>query len=181
MPTRFATQADLKGITFVVGEGSRATFTVNEKLAQLPLPNDAVVRTTALAGQVRLDGRESKVTLDLQKLSSDQDRRDQFVRRMFAQKPTAELLVPAISGLPERYEPGQVVKQSVQGTMTINGVTKPLTFEVEARLDGTTLNILGKTSIVWKDFEIPPPNTPAVTVQDKVAVEVLLAAKPQAS
>ena len=32
----------IEGITFVVGEGSEATFTVEEKLARLPLPSDAV-------------------------------------------------------------------------------------------------------------------------------------------
>ena len=74
------------------GEGSRATFTVTEKLAQLSLPNDAVMRSTALTGEVRLDGRPSRVALDLMKLSSDQDRRDQFVRRLlFQQHPTAVL------------------------------------------------------------------------------------------
>ena len=180
LPMSYATAADLKNVTFVVGEGSRATFTVNEKLAQLQLPNDAVMRTTALTGQVRLDGRPSTITLDLLKLTSDSSRRDQFVQRMFQQRPTAVLTVPAIAGLPERYEAGQVVKQTVQGTLAINGVERPITFDVEARIDGAVLNILGKTSFVWKDFDITPPNTPTVSVQDRVAVEVLLATKPQA-
>ena len=180
LPTRYATQADLKGVTFVVGEGSQATFTVNEKLAQLTLPNDAVMRSTAITGDVRLDGRDSKITLDLLKLSSDQPRRDNFVRQsVFSKAPTAILTVPALTTLPERYEPGQVVKQAVKGTLAINGVEKPISFDVEARMDGTTLNVLGKTSFVWADFNMTPPNTPNVTVQDKVAVEVLLAAKPK--
>ena len=180
VPAQFTTPADLRNVTFVVGEGSKATFTVNEKLAQLPLPNDAVMRTSALGGNVRLDGRASTITVDLQKLTSDQSRRDQVVQRMFSQNPTATLTVPSITNLPARYEGGQVVKQSVQGTMSVNGVQKPMTFEVEARLDGTVLSILGKTSFVWSDFNIAPPNTPSVQVQDRVAVEVLLAARPQA-
>ena len=48
-----------EGVTYVVGEGSEATFTVEEKLSSLPLPNDAVVRTTALSGEVHFDGRPS--------------------------------------------------------------------------------------------------------------------------
>ena len=160
------TQADVKNMTFVVGKGSQATFTVNEKLAQLDLPNDAVMRTTALTGDMRVDGRASKVTLDLQQLTSDQSRRDQFVRQMFRAQPTAVGV--------------QVVKQKVNGTIAINGVEKPIALDVEARMDGAVLNVLGRTAFVWADFNIAPPNTPTVKVQDRVAVEVLLVGQKQA-
>ncbi len=174
------TQADVKNMTFVVGKGSQATFTVNEKLAQLDLPNDAVMRTTALTGDMRVDGRASKVTLDLQQLTSDQSRRDQFVRQMFRAQPTAVVTIPALTGLPDRYEAGQVVKQKVNGTIAINGVEKPIALDVEARMDGAVLNVLGRTAFVWADFNIAPPNTPTVKVQDRVAVEVLLVGQKQA-
>ena len=174
------TRADVQNATFVVGKGSQATFTVNEKLAQLELPNDAVMRTTALAGDMRVDGRASKVTLDLKQLTSDQSRRDNFVRNMFRAQPTAVVTIPTLTGLPERYELGQVVKQQVNGTIAINGVEKPITLEVEARMDGAVLNVLGRTSFVWADFNITPPNTPSVKVQDRVAVEVLLVGQKQA-
>ena len=180
LPTRYATQADLKGVTFVVGEGSQATFTVTEKLAQLSLPNEAVMKDTALTGDIRLDGRESKITIDLLKLSSDQANRDRFVRNtVFSKIPTAVLTVPALTGLPARYEAGQVVKQTVNGTLAINGIEKPIAFDVEARMDGTTLNVLGKTAFLWKDFNMTAPATPTVSVQDRVAVEVLLVSKPK--
>ncbi len=174
------TRADVQNATFVVGKGSQATFTVNEKLAQLQLPNDAVMRTTALTGDMRVDGRASKITLDLQQLTSDQSRRDQFVRQMFRAQPTAVVTISTLTGLPDRYEAGQIVKQKVNGTIAINGVEKPITLDVEARMDGGVLNVLGRTSFVWADFNITPPNTPTVTVQDRVAVEVLLVGQKQA-
>ncbi|MGE3856715.1 MAG: YceI family protein, partial [Dehalococcoidia bacterium] len=136
VPASFTKQADLKGVTFVVGQGSQATFTVNEKLAQLTLPNDAVMKSSALTGDIRLDGRPSKITLDTTTLTSDQSRRDQAVRRMiFSKAPTAVLTIPSIATLPETYQPGETVKQQVTGTLAINGVEKPMAFEVEARLD----------------------------------------------
>ncbi len=180
LPSAFTTPADVKNVTFVVGTGSQSTFTVNEKLTGVPLPNDAVLRDTALVGDIHLDGRPTKITIDLQKLTSDQSRRDTFVRQMFRSHPTAVLTVPSIAALPARYEVGQTVKQSVSGTLAINGVERPIAFDVEARLDGTTLNVHGTTSFVWKDFDITPPNTPTVQVQDRVAIEVLLIARAQA-
>ncbi len=179
VPRNFSVPADLSGVTFIVGEGSEAAFTVNEKIAQFPLPNDAVIKSTALSGEIRLDGRPSTVSLDLQRLSSDQSRRDGFVRRMFRSHPTAVLTVPALVDLPERYEAGQIVTQTVEGTLALYGAERPVTFHVEARLDGSVLYVLAKTSFTWSAFNIPPPNTPSVQVQDNVAVEVLLAARPE--
>ena len=66
----------VEGIDFVVGEGSEATFTVREKLSRLRLPNDAVLRTTALTGVVRLNGRPSEIVIDLHSFQSDQAKRD---------------------------------------------------------------------------------------------------------
>ena len=79
-----------QGVTFLVGEGSEATFTVGERLVRLPLPNDAVMRTMALSGEVYMDGRPSVIEIDLHQLSSDQDLRDSWVRnRMFPNDPIA--------------------------------------------------------------------------------------------
>ena len=75
---------EYEGVTFVVSEGSEATFTVTEKLASLSLPNDAVMRTASLSGEVRLDGEASVFEIDLHSLSSDQANRDRYVQtRMF--------------------------------------------------------------------------------------------------
>ena len=71
---------DVDGITFVVSDGSEATFTVEEQLANLTLPNDAVMRTTDLSGEVRLDGGDSLITLGLQGMTSDNTFRDGYVR-----------------------------------------------------------------------------------------------------
>ncbi|MCE2469969.1 MAG: hypothetical protein J4F32_05595, partial [Dehalococcoidia bacterium] len=78
------TVGEVDGVAFVVGEGSKATFTVTEQLANLPLPIDAVMRTTGLSGEVRLDGGVSEVAVDLHSMTSDSSQRDNYVRfRMF--------------------------------------------------------------------------------------------------
>ena len=92
-----------QGITFVVSEGSEPTFTVEEQLVRLPLPNDAVMRTTALSGEVQLGGRPSVIEIDLQQLSSDQEFRDRYVRtRMFGDHPSGIFTVPNLDSLVTR-------------------------------------------------------------------------------
>lgn len=173
----FRTPADLRGVVFTIGQGSEAQFTVREKLAQLPLPNDATLHNTALTGEVRLNGA-STVRIDLDQLSSDQSRRDNFIRRQFSRQPIATVTIDSIGDLPAQYTAGEIVKRQVTGRLSILGNEAPIVFDVEARLEGDALSILGRTTFRWADFKIPPPNVAGtVQVEDEVRVTVLLVAK----
>ena len=170
---------EVEGVTFVVGMGSEATFTVNEKLASLPLPNDAVMRTEALAGEVHFDGRPSVITIDLHQLSSDQERRDRFVReRMFPNDPIATFTLPDAGPLPDEFTSGETATGQITGELEVRGFKAPVTFEIEARDDGDVVYILGRTTFTWDQLDIPPPNLPFVQVKDEVHVEILIAARP---
>ena len=174
------TRGSYKGLTYVVGEGSKATFTVEEKLASLPLPNDAVVHTTALSGDVNLDGRRSLIKIDLHKLESDQSRRDRYIReRMFPNDPIAVFTLPTSLPLPEGFAEGEEVTTEITGELEIKGVTAPVTFQIEARDDGDVIYIIGRTSFVWEDFGMTAPRVGSfVQVTDEVTVEILIAARP---
>ena len=138
------------GVTFVVGEGSEVTFTVNEQLSRLPLPNDAVVRTDALSGSIHLDGRPSVVEIDLRQLESDQSRRDQYIHnRMFRSDPIATLTFDELPALPQSYTPGELFEGEISGRLLILGAEYPLTFTVEARIDPDALLVLGRTTFTW--------------------------------
>ena len=172
---------EYEGVTFVVSDGSEATFTVEEQLSRLPLPNDAVMRTTRLSGEVRLDGGESVIEIDLHTLVSDQEYRDRYVRnRMFGDHQFAIFTVPDVGPLPEGLATGDEVTTSVSGTLDIRGITVPMEFEIEARDDGSEMFILGRTVFTWQELDIPPPTAPVVvSIEDDVRVEVLLTVVPQ--
>ena len=171
---------EYEGVTFVVSEGSEATFTVTEKLARLSLPNDAVMRTTGLSGEVRLDGGPSVFELDLHSMTSDQGNRDRYVRsRMFANHQTATFTVDSVSAIPDGFAEGEEVTTQVEGSLEIRGITVPLTFDIEARDDGDRVFILGRTTFTWQDMEITPPVVgPVQSIEDEVRVEVLLSVEP---
>ena len=178
-PTGPRQMGDVEGITFQVGEGSEATFTVTEQLASLSLPNDAVVRTNALSGHVSLDGQESVIEIDLLQLSSDSSYRDRYIReRLFANHPTGTFKVQGLDELPDGFTDGDMVSAQVDGELTVRGITTPLTFDVEARDDGDVVFIIGRTSFTWDQLQIPKPTANAVvSLEDEVGVEVLLAAR----
>ncbi len=179
------TAGSYDGITFVVGEGegSEATFTVEEQLARLPAPIDAVMRTTALSVEVHLDGRPSTIKIDLQGLSSDQQYRDRYVRtQMFGSHRFATFTAGDVGDLPEEFTRGEVATGSGTGQLEIRGITVPLALEIEARDDGDVINIIGRTTFTWDEFQIPVPRARSVvSVEDEVRVEVLLVVRPQGS
>ena len=172
---------DYDGYTFVVSDGSEATFTVEEQLASLPLPNDAVMRTTSLSGEVHLDGRPSVVEVELQTLSSDQNFRDRYVRsRMFGEYPLAIFTVDDIGGIPDGLADGEEVATTVDGSLEVHGGVFPLTFDIQARDDGDSLFILGRTTFTWDQLEVPRPQARSVvSIEDEVRVNILLQVVPQ--
>ena len=176
------TAGDYDGVTFVVSEGSEATFTVTEQLANLPLPIDAVMRTTGLSGEVYLDGRPSTILLDLHSMSSDSDFRDGYVRsRMFGGYDVATFTVEAPDPLPDDFASGSEIATQATGTLDIRGVQVPITFEIQARDDGNALFILGRTTFTWDQLSIPKPTARSVvSLEDEVRVEIVLSAKPAA-
>lgn len=170
---------DVAGVTFSVVPGeSVLTYTVREKLAALPTSSNAVGRTTAFSGEVHLDGT-SQISVDMSTLESDQPRRDNFIRRnIFQTDPVAEFAISDLDGLPAEYVPGDTVSRDVTGSAKVRGVERPLTFAVQARMEGDTLFLLGTTDFTWADFEIPPPNIGGIVqVEDNVHIEVLVVAK----
>ena len=170
-----------EGLTFNVSEGSEATFTVEEQLANLPLPNDAVLRTSALSGVVHFDGTESLVIIELRTLSSDSQYRDGYVRnRMFSTHPVAKVSVPSTLPLPDGFAAGDEVKTQVEATVSLLGSDFPLTFDIEARDDGDSIFVLGRATFTWDQFGISKPTARSVvSIEDDVHVEVLLALKPE--
>ena len=174
---------EVDGIVFVVSEGSEATFSVGEVLAGVSIPNyEAVLHTTGLTGEVRLDGSASLVTVDLHSLMSDEPFRDRYVQsRMFPDQRSANVAFGDLTPLPNGFTNGDPVTTEATGTLNINGMGVPLTFTIDARDDGDTVHVLGRSMFTWDQIGEPVPTARSVvSVEDEVRVEVLLALKPQA-
>lgn len=175
LPPRQA--GEYAGILFTVGEGSEITFTVREQLTSLPLPNDAVLRTSSLSGNIALDGGASSITVDLHSLRSDQTFRDRYVQRtMFPNDRFATLTIPRVTPLPGGFADGDEASAQVSGTLNIKGADVPVTFDVTARDDGNVVLILARTTVTWAQLGLPAPSARSVvSIEDEIKVEVLLA------
>lgn len=58
----------------------------------------------------------------------------------------------------------------------------PLTLDIEARDDGEVINIIGRATFTWDEFQIPVPRARSVvSLEDDVRAEILLVVRPQES
>ena len=167
--------------SFLVGEESEITFTVEEELNRTPVRFDAVISGTGLTGYAYLDGSPSVITLDLHSLESDQSFRDRFIRdRMFPNTPEATVTFDQLADLPQSLFDGEVTTGTLDGSLQIGDTATPLTFEVEARLDPGVINVLGKTTFTWDQLGLGKPVFgPVAYLADEVRVQVLIVAREQ--
>ena len=166
------------GLVFTIGEGSKATFTVEEELGRAPVRFDAVISSTGLTGTANLNENPSVITLDLHSLESDQNFRDQYIRnRLFPDTPEAVFTVDELPDLPQGFFDGEETTGQLNGSLQIGETVTPLVFDVEARKDGDTINILGLTTFTWEQMGLTKPTARSVVyLADEVRVQVLLIA-----
>ena len=165
--------------SYVIGEGSEITFTVEEELGRsIGVRFDAVITSTGLSGVANLGGEPSVVTLDLHSLESDQQFRDQYIRsRLFPDTPEAVVTVEQLPDLPQSFLDGEETIGQLNGSLLIGETVTPLVFDVTARQDGSTINVLGKTTFTWEQLGLAKPTARSVVyLAEEVRVEVLLVA-----
>lgn len=171
----------------IVPEQTEASYEVREKFLNRDLPNMALGKTNAVAGelQVSLDGKPSgkvtKITVDLRTLTSDSRRRDGRIRTQWLESdtyPFAEFTSTDAQGAPDSYTQGQEVNFKLTGDMKIRDVIKPVTFDVKGKLAGDTITGSATSKILMKDFGFDPPNVAGMlTVEDGVTVTINFTAK----
>ncbi|HXG42311.1 MAG TPA: YceI family protein [Dehalococcoidia bacterium] len=171
----------------VVPEQSEASYIAREKLAALPVSSEAVGRTNAISGDIYLTRQglapspPSLLRVDLRTLRSDEGRRDNYVRNNTLQAdrfPYAEFVLERVDGFPTDYREGEEVALQLSGTMTIRGVSRPMSFDVRARYGGGTLTGVAHATFRLSDFGLSPPNIAGfVTVEDEMRLQIVLVAR----
>jgi len=169
----------------VVPRESLAKFVVEETLRGLDAT--AVGTTSEITGEIYLskDGLyadlPSLFKVDLRKLETDEGLRDNYIKTNTldtSRFPFAEFKVERVTGFPASYVEDVEVSLTLSGTMTIHGVSKPLTFTVKARQLGNTLGATADAEFKMTDFGMTPPEFPGTAkARDGVHLQIVLIAR----
>jgi polyisoprenoid-binding protein YceI len=175
-----ATSAGSTGLdgNWKVTGGSQAGYRVNEVL--FGQSTTAVGRTNNVTGQMAINGTtgsSADFSVDLTTVTSDQSQRDrQFQGRIMntSEFPNAtfKLTEPIDFGsIPSGSNP---INVKATGDLTLRDTTKSVTVDLQARRDGSNIDVVGSIPIVFSDWSIPNPSNGPVTTQDHGQIEFLL-------
>lgn len=141
--------------TFNIAAGSQVSYTVQKKW--LNKPTEAVQGTTSkVSGSFSYNSADGSVDqlsaqVDSQSLSTGSGGRDGHVARLLGGP--IKIASSKLTGL----GPG-LFKKDVPLQLTINGVTKTVTFSVEGNVSSDSMTANGQASINMNDFNVEPPS-----------------------
>lgn len=178
------------GVQLVVApEGNEVRYRIREQLVGLDLPNDAVGATSEVTGGLAFDASgklvpaSSRFVVNVGTLKSDKDRRDNYVRGrilMTAENPTVELAPTAVTGLTNPLPKSGSKKLQMVGNLTVKGVTKPTTWDVDATFNGERVSGTAVTTFTFADFNLQQPRVPVVlSVADSIKLEYTFSLVPK--
>ena len=177
-----ALEPALEGATTftVASTGNEVRYRVREQLAGIDFPNDAVGTTTSITGQIVIDDTggvvsdASRFVVEAASITSDRDRRDNYIRRRTLtvdQHPTIVLVPTELRGLTMPDGAGRDTFQIV-GDLTVRGVTRPTTWNATAQFRNGHVTGSAVTRFTFPDFQMEKPRVRSVlSVADTIALE----------
>ena len=165
----------------VAPTGNEVRYRVREKLMELDMPSDAVGKTSAVQGAIAIapDGSvatlESKFVVQAGTLKSDHPRRDRYIQNQTLETdsyPSIIFVPTAVRGLASPVPTSGTRAFQLVGNLTIHGVTKPVTWNVKATLNGADVTGNATTTFTFDYFDLDQPNVPVVlSVDDNIVLE----------
>lgn len=116
-------------------------------------------------------------TVQMGTLMSDAANRDrQFNNRIMetAKYPTATFVLDKPIALPDNAITGEAISVTASGTLTLRGVSKTVTFPLQAQVDGAQFQVVGTITIVFDEWSIPEPSVPGISVEPEGLLEFSL-------
>jgi polyisoprenoid-binding protein YceI len=160
-------------------------YRVDEELGGGIGAQTAAGRTGDVTGTVTIADdqvTEASFEVDMTTLQSDESRRDDQLKARGLETDTFttagfELTEPV--ALPAEAAAGEQLTFSAPGELTLHGVTKPVTIELQADLREGLIAVVGSTPIVLADYEIEAPEGGfVVSVADEGSLEFQLFLEP---
>jgi polyisoprenoid-binding protein YceI len=168
--------------SWVVAEGTTVGYRVEEVL--FGQSTEGVGRTSEVEGTMTIDGNEVtevELTVDMASVTSDSSQRDgQFTGRIMetSAHPTATFALTAPIDLGSVPADGAAVTVSATGDLTLKGVTKSVTFDLQAQRAGGTISVQGAIPITFADYGINDPSGGPAQVGDTGTLELLVVFTP---
>jgi polyisoprenoid-binding protein YceI len=173
--------AALEGVEgeWVIAEGSEVGYRVDESINGFDTTANG--RTQAITGTFTIGATTvtaGDFTVDMTTFKSDESRRDgQFNGRIMdvANFPTSTFVLTAPIDFKQVPTDGSTITASATGDLTLKGVTKSVTFDVDATFLNGRVAVVGQIPVLFADFGIDNPSFGTITTEDNGILEFVLA------
>lgn len=166
----------------LVSGQTTASYKLREQLANVSLPNDVIGKTQAVTGSIvflgdgTIDAANSKITVDVTGLQTDQAMRDNYVRRNVLETskyPNVTFAPKTLQGLPTPLPASGQVSFQMSGDLTIKDVTKPVTWDVSGTINGDQATGTATVTFKFADFNLTQPRVPVVlSIEDHITLQL---------
>jgi polyisoprenoid-binding protein YceI len=159
---------------------SFAGFRVEEQLVGIGAKT-AVGRTPKVTGTMTITGTtvpNASFEVDMTTLTTDDGRRDNAIRTQAietARFPKATFVLTQPIALGSLPADGQQIEVDAVGSLTLHGVTKTVTFPLQAQRKDDVIAVVGSLEVPFSDYSISQPRAASVlSVEDKGTIELQL-------
>jgi polyisoprenoid-binding protein YceI len=146
--------------TWQVTVGSVAGFRVRETI--IGFSSDVTGRTGDVTGTTVVAGAQvSRATFQVSLAAisvNGKARQPQLVQSLgVTAHPVATITLTRSVPLPAAFSSGAVTTRTAAATLTLNGITRPVTVTLSARRDGTAIEAAGSLPVAFSAFRIKGP------------------------
>ena len=112
---------------------------------------------------------EMSIVVDMQTLTSDDDRRDRAIRNKALETnafPVGSFTLAESIELPTVATDGQPFAATAVGALELHGVKNRIELVIEAQFVDGVIVVVGSAPILFEDYDIAPPTSPALLSVD---------------
>jgi polyisoprenoid-binding protein YceI len=179
-PTEAPTTTVAAGVDGVwnIGPESEVGYRVKESINGIDTTANG--RTNAITGSFTIAGTSvstGSFTVDMTTFKSDESRRDgQFNGRIMevATFPTATFAITSPIDFGSIPADGGSVSAKATGDLTLHGITKSVTFDLQATFKNGRVGVLGQIPVLFADYGIENPSFASITTDDNGLLEFIL-------
>lgn len=161
-----------------IAKGSKVYLSVTTSKETVNFVNEAVTGswTVDLANASSMKGEG---VVDMNGLDSGNSQRDGHVKERadlleVSKYPQATFTTKSFSSIPTEWKEGTTVPLTVEGTITVKGKEKDVTFETEAMYKGGQLLMSAKTKVTFADFGMKSPHNIVLETENELSLQLEL-------
>lgn len=160
-----------------ISEGSKVYFSVTTSQETVNFVDEQVTGNWTInvddASQMKAEGQ-----IEMDGIDSGNGQRDGHVKQAdffdIATYPQATFTATSFEGVPTEWPVGQTVDIKMNGTITVRGVEKEVTFDAKAAYENNEVLLSATSLVTFEDFGMENPHSVVLSTENDIQVQLEL-------